>query len=220
MVGELLRLPGCGGVTGLDLSWNGDVGCDGAAALATALRSAGAAPLRWLDLAGTRVCDLDETGGPVPKFQAAYAGSARAEPVTVPSRFRSGGVVELGLLLRSGAGAGPTLRRLVLSDNCLCPPFEGTPAHAAGDPRPTEWCRPPDCFDRACLRENTPVRVLINMPGAGLTRLRREWHEGTVGDIKASLVRGTFDVGVTFSDEAMMTKVRPEKVNEEPSEGG
>jgi len=65
------------------------------------------------------VCDVDERGASVPRFQAAYGGSDRSEPVSVPSVFRSDGVIALCLLIRSGGGAGPTLRSLALNDNCL-----------------------------------------------------------------------------------------------------
>jgi hypothetical protein len=117
MVGELLKTAPPT-VTRLDLSWNADVMCDGVTALANALRHS-CSPLRSLDLTGVRICDVDERGLSVPCFQAAYGGTTRNEPVSVPSVFRSDAVIALCLLLRLGTGAAPSLMSLALNDNCL-----------------------------------------------------------------------------------------------------
>jgi len=149
----------------------------------------------------------------VAKWGASYGlpGAPRA-PATVMSSFRSDGVVALCLLLRSGAGAGATLRRLQLNDNCLCRPY--TPDLSRADsatgeaPRVTEWVRPPDCFDRTFVREQQAVRCLVEVPGLGNKgKLTREWHEGLVVDIKASKERGTVDFGIELDEELVNTRV-------------
>ena len=147
------------------------------------------------------------------KWGASYGlpGAPRA-PATVMSSFRSDGVVALCLLLRSGAGVGATLRRLLLNDNCLCRPSTPDPSRADSatgeSPRVAEWVRPPDCFDRTFVREQQLVRCLVEVPGLGNKgKLKREWHGCQVVDIKASKERGTVDFGVEMDDEIVNTRV-------------
>jgi Ran GTPase-activating protein (RanGAP) involved in mRNA processing and transport len=199
LVGELLKH--VTSVTSLDLSWNNELGADGALALAHTL-SESKSPVEVLDLSGIRICDLDEKGKPIDKFNATYGGNDAKEPVSVDSSYQSSGVSALCFMLRSNLGVARTLKVLRLNDNCLCQPYLNK-----NEDRFAEWQYPPNAYDRAQVTENTDVLAHVRIAGVG-DRLVWEWHMGIVEDCRASLKKGICDFAINFNDSRIQKMVR------------